>query len=61
MEDENEPLALTVDEAARVLRISRNSAYQAVKNGEIPSIRIGNRIIVPRQPFDRMLEGAKGE
>ena len=36
----------TVDEAAEVLNISRNSAYEAVREGEIPSMRAGKRIIV---------------
>lgn len=43
------PLVLTVEEAARALRISRGSAYEAVRTGEIPSIRIGRRVLVPRQ------------
>ena len=47
---------LTVDEAAHELGICRNAAYAAVKEGQIPSIRIGNRIIIPRAAFDTMLE-----
>ena len=43
-----EPLVLTVPEAARLLRISRNSAYAAVKAGEIPSFHIGRRVLIPR-------------
>ena len=46
-----------IDEAAAMLGISRASAYEAAHAGEIPSIRIGGRILVPREPFDRMLEG----
>lgn len=38
---------LTVEEAAAVLGIGRNSAYEAVRRGEIPSIRIGRRIVIP--------------
>ena len=45
----------TVDEAAKAAKISRNSAYEAVKNGEIPSKRFGKRIIVLWGPFMRML------
>ena len=37
--------------------ISRNSAYEAVKLGDIPSLKIGRRIIVPKAALDRMLEG----
>ena len=46
----------TVEEAARRLGLSRNGAYEAVKRGEIPSIRIGRRVLVPRAAFEHMLE-----
>lgn len=46
----------TVDEAGAKLGLSRNSAYEAVRRGEIPSIRIGRRILVPKAAFDRLLE-----
>ncbi len=45
----------TVDEAAVILKVSRNSAYEGVKTGEIPSMRIGKRIIVLWQPLLRKL------
>jgi excisionase family DNA binding protein len=48
---------MTVDEAAKRLRISRNGAYEAVRRGEIPSIKIGKRILVPRAALERMLNG----
>ncbi len=32
-------------------------AYEAVKRGEIPHLRIGKRIIVLAEPLDRMLRG----
>lgn len=44
----SEPLVLTVEEAAKLLRIGRGAAYQAVRAGELPSLRIGRRILVPR-------------
>jgi excisionase family DNA binding protein len=44
-------LTLTVEEAAVLLGISRNSAYEAVRRGEIPSVRIGGRIVIPRRRF----------
>ncbi len=45
----------TVEEAAEVLQISRNSAYEAVKEGQIPSIRVGRRILVLWGPFMRKI------
>lgn len=55
----DERKAMTVDEAAYELGISRNVAYAAVRKGEIPSIKIGKRIIIPRAAFERMLSQAE--
>ena len=45
----------TVEEAAEVLDISRNSAYEAVKKGQIPSMRAGRRILVLWGPLMRKI------
>ena len=47
---------LTVVEAARVLGISRNSTYEAVRTGSVPSLRIGRRIVVPAAALRRLLD-----
>ena len=47
----------TVVDAARVLGISRNGAYAAVARGDIPSVRIGKRILVPIALLHQLLEG----
>ena len=52
----SEKLTLTVPEAARVLGIGKNLAYDAVARGEIPSIRIGRRILVPVASLVQLLE-----
>ncbi len=49
---------LSVEETAEILGIGRNSAYEGVRTGEIPSIRIGKRILVPRLALERILENA---
>jgi len=49
---------LKIEEAAKVLGISRNTAYDAVKTGELPTIKIGRRFLVPRAALERMLAGA---
>lgn len=54
---EEKRLTLTVEEAAEILGLSRAFAYEAVRRGEIPSIRIGRRILVPRAALERLLEG----
>ena len=52
-------LTVTVDEAAALLGISRTLAYDGVRTGEIPSIRIGRRLLVPRQALERILQAER--
>jgi len=54
-----ERLTLTVEEAAMALGISRALAYESVRRGEIPHIKIGRRILVPRAALDRILSGTQ--
>ena len=54
---EGEKLTGTIDEAAEVLGTGRNQTYEAARRGEIPTIRMGKRILVLWQPFMRMLKG----
>jgi excisionase family DNA binding protein len=49
-------LTMTVPEAGAALGISRNSAYAAALRGEIPTIRIGKKLLVPVAAFDRLLD-----
>lgn len=49
------PAVLTVEEAAELLRIGRSAAYAAVKAGEIPSIKVGRSLRVPRHRLDELL------
>jgi len=51
------PLTYDMDEAARLLGVGRNSAYEAARSGQIPTIKIGRRILVPKAALDRMLSG----
>lgn len=48
---------ITIAEAAKVLGIGRNQAYEAAKRGDLPTMRMGNRILVLAGPLDRMLNG----
>ena len=41
------PATITVELAAKVLDIARGSAYRGVERGEIPSVRVGRRILIP--------------
>lgn len=53
---DNDRLTLTVEEAARLLGISRALAYELVARGEVPGIRLGRRIVVPRRALDTLLD-----
>ena len=48
---------LTVEEAAAILRISRGSAYEGCRRGDIPTLRIGRRVLVPRARLMALIEG----
>lgn len=48
-------VTMTVDEAAVLLGISRGSAYEAVRQGQIPSIKLGRRVLVPRAKLAELL------
>ena len=46
---EDLPLTLTVEEASQILRVGRNTAYELVRCGKLPSVRVGKQIRIPRQ------------
>ena len=51
-------LTYTVTEAAALLGISRTTAYECVRRGEIPSLTLGRRVVISRVVLERMLDGA---
>ncbi len=59
METADKRRTRTIPEAAKILGVGRNQAYEAAKRGEIPVIRIGKRMLVPAVALERLLqEGA---
>jgi excisionase family DNA binding protein len=52
---------VTVEEAAAILGISRGLAYQGVREGTLPSITIGRRIIVPTLALAALLAAPSPE
>ena len=50
-------LTWTVPEAARLLGISKDSAYEAAHRGELPVRMIGRRLLIPRAALLRLLDG----
>ena len=57
--DERAPLTLSVTEAASLLGISRALAYELVARGELPSLRLGRRVVVPRRALEELVEGVE--
>jgi excisionase family DNA binding protein len=57
----SERLTFSVKEAAQLLGLSKNSAYQGILTGEIPHIKIGKRILIPRNALERFLNGYENE
>lgn len=55
--ENTERLTLTVDEAGRLLGISRPTAFKLCHEGSIPTIRLGRRLVVPKVQFEKLLAG----
>lgn len=54
--DVGKRLCVTVTEAAGMLGISRNFAYELVRQHKLPVIKLGKRILIPRIQLEKMLE-----
>jgi excisionase family DNA binding protein len=52
-------LVYTVPEAGRLLGLGRNAAYEAAKRGDIPTIRMGRLLRVPKGPFHKLVGGER--
>ena len=50
-----QPLALSVSDAAKRLGIGRNSAYEAIKRGELPHLKVGRRVLIPVAALEALL------
>ena len=46
---------LTVEELAEVLGTGRTATYDAVRRGEIPSFKIGRKVVIPTAAVRRLL------
>ena len=54
-------LTWSVPEAAALLGISRSSAYEAVRRGELPAVVVGRRIVIARAALDALLGVPAGD
>jgi len=44
-------------DAGRMLGLGRNATYEAISRGEIPAIRIGRKLLVPKRALERLANG----
>ena len=56
MNNEMERKVLTVPEAGAQLGLGRNASYDAAKRGDIPTIKLGKLLRVPKLAIERMLD-----
>lgn len=54
---DNAPDFLTVLEVAQLLRIGRDAAYAAVRNGTVPSVQCGRLLRIPKQALLDQIQG----
>jgi excisionase family DNA binding protein len=54
-------LVYKVPEAGALLGLSRNASYEAAKRGDIPTVRIGKLLRVPKLAFHKLLDGASAK
>lgn len=54
------PLFLNAEMAAKVLGISISSAYELMHETSFPALRVGNRIVVPKEKFCQWVESQTG-
>jgi excisionase family DNA binding protein len=52
-----EPRCWTVSQTAAVLGLPLNGVYAAIARGQIPCIRIGRRVLVPKAQLEAMISG----
>ena len=52
---------VSIEEAATVLGISRALGYESARRGDIPVIRIGRRLVVPKDRLEALLAGEASE
>jgi hypothetical protein len=60
MIEDDEPLTMSVPEAGkRYFNLSRNASYDAAARGEIPTIKIGRLLRVPKRRMEAILDGGE--
>jgi excisionase family DNA binding protein len=53
-------LTLTIEETADLLGVGRSTCYDAARRGEIPTLKLGRRLLVPRHALEQLLATGSG-
>ena len=54
------PLFLNANLVAEILGVSISSAYELMHDPDFPTLRVGSRMVVPKEKFSRWAEGQAG-
>jgi len=57
VKDGEEGLVYFVPEVVRLTRLSRNAVYAAMARGDLVSVRVGRRVLIPKKALHDLLEG----
>ena len=55
--NDHERLVYNVPEAGALLGLTRNASYDAARRGDLPTVRIGKLLRVPKAALHKLLEG----
>ncbi len=55
--DMDKKLCVKVKEATAILGLPRNITHDLIKQGKLPMIKFGKRLLIPRAALEKMLEG----
>jgi excisionase family DNA binding protein len=55
--DNRRILTLTIPQAAHLLGISVSKAYAAARSGQLPTLRVGSRVLISRRRLEELVDG----
>jgi excisionase family DNA binding protein len=55
--DDRHPLTLTIPQVAELLGISVSKAYAAARIGQLPTLRVGSRVLISRRRLEELVDG----
>ncbi|MFC1967417.1 helix-turn-helix domain-containing protein [Chloroflexota bacterium] len=56
----SDKVVFTIPEVAELLGVSRNFGYELARRGEIPFVKLGSRIFVPKASLEKLLREDNG-